>query len=590
MAVNVDLTGHNDASLARDKYLDSFDNSTKQSIRIDLEMTAVPVLLGICFLVGITTNGALFYTICKAKKFRNVPNSFLLNIAIANLLMLLICPPMIATSYVLDKRWPFGEIGCKMIYAIPQGALAISMLSLVALSIERYVAFAAPPRHRTSAKNQAFIGNLAIWIIGAICGLPLAIFAYEEISFPVDTNGKEGDKINRCKVFNLDVWPTLAPKAHTVISLVFLFLLPILFCLIFYLSLSCVVCGKKQKENKAAAYDDSTLLKSGSRSNRSGTFTKTTSSNTKTNTLRTVDSRASMPGTLKKSVRKRRTMAKVALFLMVQFTLLWAPTWAHTLRWYFSFEQEDLYWYLIHLIGVVSVYFNAALTPFTVVIFSKSFKHQLGKYFCCCCSCIHCCTCCEKEEKPELPPGSDSDILEKPEPRKRCRAVCCSHSEAEEDSDMNSEPSKGVVDSPSYIQNDASNLYQELPGQSFYDSFTLPVTRPQYDSNARYATINKPRHEAPNSYTLNPSSIMVSTVDHPAYAAASYNEEDLASPYAQQAFYYYDHPEFNGDPQSYQYTSEPLLHAQPPKYSRIFMPSRIPQVEQATSIREIPAI
>jgi len=52
MAVNVDLTGHNDASLARDKYLDSFDNSTKQSIRIDLEMTAVPVLLGICFLVG----------------------------------------------------------------------------------------------------------------------------------------------------------------------------------------------------------------------------------------------------------------------------------------------------------------------------------------------------------------------------------------------------------------------------------------------------------------------------------------------------------------------------------------------------------
>jgi len=27
---------------------------------------------------------------------------------------------------------------------------------------------------------------------------------------------------------------------------------------------------------------------------------------------------------------------------------------------------------------------------------------------------------------------------------------------------MNSEPSKGVVDSPSYIQNDASNLYQEV--------------------------------------------------------------------------------------------------------------------------------
>ena len=80
---------------------------------------------------GIVGNGALFYTICKAKKFRNVPNSFLLNIAVTNVVMLIVCPPMLATSYVLGMRWPFGGVACKLVHSIPQATLAISMFSLL---------------------------------------------------------------------------------------------------------------------------------------------------------------------------------------------------------------------------------------------------------------------------------------------------------------------------------------------------------------------------------------------------------------------------------------------------------------------------
>lgn len=48
------------------------------------------------------------------------------------------------------------------------------------LSVERYGAFAAPPKHRESAKNRACIGNLIIWLLGIACGFPLAVFAFEE--------------------------------------------------------------------------------------------------------------------------------------------------------------------------------------------------------------------------------------------------------------------------------------------------------------------------------------------------------------------------------------------------------------------------
>ena len=49
--------------------------------------------------------------------------------------------------------------------------------------MERYGAFAAPPKRRMTAKNRACVGMILIWVIGALCGLPLAIFAYEESSF-----------------------------------------------------------------------------------------------------------------------------------------------------------------------------------------------------------------------------------------------------------------------------------------------------------------------------------------------------------------------------------------------------------------------
>ena len=46
------LEGQDHASDLRDQFLSSYDNETRESIIIDVEMTTIPVLLGICFLIG----------------------------------------------------------------------------------------------------------------------------------------------------------------------------------------------------------------------------------------------------------------------------------------------------------------------------------------------------------------------------------------------------------------------------------------------------------------------------------------------------------------------------------------------------------
>lgn len=93
-----------------------------------------------------------------------------------------------------------------------------------------------------------------------------------------------------------------------------------------------------------------------------------------TYTSHTIDSRVSSKGT-----RKRRTMAKLSLVLLAQCTLLWTPKWIYELRWYFTLEPLTYTWYLVQLFGVVAVYINACLTPFTAVMCCRAFRHQLGK-------------------------------------------------------------------------------------------------------------------------------------------------------------------------------------------------------------------
>lgn len=48
---------------------------------------------------------------------------------------------MIATSYVLGMRWPFGGVACKLIHSIPQATLAISMFSLLGEYILYYIIY-----------------------------------------------------------------------------------------------------------------------------------------------------------------------------------------------------------------------------------------------------------------------------------------------------------------------------------------------------------------------------------------------------------------------------------------------------------------
>ncbi|ELU09924.1 hypothetical protein CAPTEDRAFT_201974 [Capitella teleta] len=88
------------------------------------------------FCVGITGNLLVLFALLGDRKARNVTSSFLVSLAIADLVFLCICVPY-EVGIKMRKEWVAGEAVCKLFGFIEMLSAAASVLNLTAVSVER---------------------------------------------------------------------------------------------------------------------------------------------------------------------------------------------------------------------------------------------------------------------------------------------------------------------------------------------------------------------------------------------------------------------------------------------------------------------
>ncbi len=77
------------------------------------ETYIVPLVFGIIFLVGLIGNGCLICIFCREPSVRSsIPNTFIFNLALGDLLVLFCSVPFTSTIYTFES-WPYGEFVCK---------------------------------------------------------------------------------------------------------------------------------------------------------------------------------------------------------------------------------------------------------------------------------------------------------------------------------------------------------------------------------------------------------------------------------------------------------------------------------------------
>ncbi|XP_043600159.1 tachykinin-like peptides receptor 99D isoform X1 [Bombus pyrosoma] len=132
-------------------------------------------LLFACMIV-VATGGNLIviWIVLAHKRMRTVTNYFLVNLSIAD--------AMVSTLnvtfnyiYMLNSHWPFGTLYCKICQFVAVLTICASVFTLMAISIDRYMAIMNPLRPHMGKRATLCIA-IFIWIVGAILSLPMLLF------------------------------------------------------------------------------------------------------------------------------------------------------------------------------------------------------------------------------------------------------------------------------------------------------------------------------------------------------------------------------------------------------------------------------
>ncbi|XP_055623616.1 pyrokinin-1 receptor isoform X2 [Toxorhynchites rutilus septentrionalis] len=132
--------------------------------------------------LGVIGNIMVPIVILKTKDMRNSTNIFLTNLSIADLLVLLICTPTVLVEVNSPPEvWVLGEEMCKAVPFVELTVAHASVLTILAISFERYYAICEPLKAGyVCTKTRALMICLAAWTVAAILTSPiLTMTSYE---------------------------------------------------------------------------------------------------------------------------------------------------------------------------------------------------------------------------------------------------------------------------------------------------------------------------------------------------------------------------------------------------------------------------
>ncbi|CAG9766133.1 unnamed protein product [Ceutorhynchus assimilis] len=130
------------------------------------------------FVLGLLGNILVCVAVYRNHSMRTVTNYFIVNLAVADALVILFCLPF-SVVWDVTSTWWFGTAMCKIVSNIQNVSVTVSILTLTFISIDRWYAICYPLAFRsTTGKAKTAIG--IIWVIAFVCEIPETIYLVAE--------------------------------------------------------------------------------------------------------------------------------------------------------------------------------------------------------------------------------------------------------------------------------------------------------------------------------------------------------------------------------------------------------------------------
>lgn len=140
----------------------------------------LPVIFGIICFLGIVANSTIIYTIMKKTKShakQTVPDIFILNLSVVDLLFLLGMPFLIH-QLLGNGTWHFGALMCTVITALDSNSQIVSTYILTAMTLDRYLATVHPIRFNYIRRPRvAALVIATVWGVSVVTIIPVWMYA-----------------------------------------------------------------------------------------------------------------------------------------------------------------------------------------------------------------------------------------------------------------------------------------------------------------------------------------------------------------------------------------------------------------------------
>ncbi|XP_033984298.1 cholecystokinin receptor [Trematomus bernacchii] len=184
------------------------------------------LLYSLIFFLSVFGNLLIILVLTVNKRMRTVTNTFLLSLAVSDLMMAVFCMPFTLIPSIL-KNFIFGAAMCKIVSYLMGISVSISTFSLVAIAIERYSAICNPLKSRVwQTRSHAYRVIAATWVLAFVIMIP-----YPVISNLDSFQRADNTTAHQCR----PKWPlATAEQAWYILLLLVLFAIPGLVMIVAY--------------------------------------------------------------------------------------------------------------------------------------------------------------------------------------------------------------------------------------------------------------------------------------------------------------------------------------------------------------------
>ncbi|KAG7161606.1 neuropeptide CCHamide-1 receptor-like [Homarus americanus] len=307
------------------------------------ETYIVPIVFFIIFVVGVAGNGTLVFMFIKYPTMRNVPNTYILSLALGDLLVVIFAVPFVSLIYVTD-HWPFGEFICRLSEFMRDISVGVTVFTLTALSADRYMAIVDPVGKRAGAvaHRSTVAVTVMIWVLAAILATPAGVFSHLSV--------KDSSKGDIVVCYPFPPWLGMSYRKINVLAKVTVYyVLPLLIISTFYLLMARHLVKAAEPLPGEAQHQRHHI----------------------------------------KHVAARRKVAKLVLAFVVIFAICYFPNHVFLLWFYFNpnmKEDYNYFWNAFRCVGFCLGFINSCINPIALYCISGTFRKNFNRHlFCCIC-------------------------------------------------------------------------------------------------------------------------------------------------------------------------------------------------------------